>query len=109
MFLGVIDIFYLRMATVAISPVWGTHARSTFMDGSCSHCESVTMPMLRSRLSFLMKGVTSAASHPGPSVVHEAMLVSAQVDSESFSSWKIPKAAPVQTSSGHQQAAKTLW
>lgn len=50
-----------------------THAETVFGDGSCSHFENMTMAMLRSRLSFLVREkVTSVAPCPGPSAMHKA-------------------------------------
>lgn len=45
------------------------HTETSFMDGSCSHCENMNMSMLRSWLSFFFKRQrsTSTASRLGPS------------------------------------------
>lgn len=54
-FLGVIGIIYPQMATIAFLHVWGTHTKTMFMDGSCSHCESVFMKVREATLAPLEK------------------------------------------------------
>lgn len=59
------------------------HAETTFVCGSCSHCKSMTIGKLRSRLSYVFKRLraSTATSRPGPSTSgYEAMAASTEGD-----------------------------
>lgn len=62
-----------------LTPSNGHNRCLSWLNGLCPHCESMTMAMLRSRLSLFMVGErTFSATQRGPSALHRAVLVSTQ-------------------------------
>lgn len=77
MFLDGFDTSHPQMAMLCLTCLGRTHTETEFLDGSCPHCENITMAMLLSQLCFLVTEiVTSVAPHLRPSAMHKAVAVS---------------------------------
>lgn len=91
-FLGVISLVLGH--DLCLKCLGRTHAETAFVSGPCPHCENVTIAMLRSWLSFLVKWVTASDPCSSPSAKHKAVAASTQGDLKATTGTFTPGKSP---------------